>query len=96
MLAQYWTELNNKSLVFGLSESLRLSVAGHYLVSYYKFMKDKKTKTQTTNSPKRTDKSEALKAKLMLNSSYGKSPAKHPLSHLRSALIEDEDCLSKL
>ena len=58
----------------------------------------KKTKTQkhTQNTVKKTQKNSSLKMKHAGGHSFGKSLKKHPLGHLRSSLIEDQDCLSRL
>lgn len=59
-------------------------------------MKNKTNQTHKKNPLKKTRKSNSLKMKNAGGHSFGKSSFKNPLGHLRSALAQDEDCLSRL
>lgn len=59
-------------------------------------MKKTNTKTHTEKSTTTDEKNKSPKIKHAGGHSFGKSPKKHPLGHLRTALAEDEDCLSRL
>lgn len=59
-------------------------------------MKKTKIEKHIEIPAKKTQKSKSLKLSESARHLDGKSSTKNPLGHLRSSLIEDENCLSRL